>query len=662
MEGRKPAPVYKGPVHTFAQSARSGDVSKVEAVARQGGDDVNARDPFGFVALNWAMVRENEPVARALLALGADPNLRSAGSGQQGAAPLARALDQHRFDLADLMLAHGARMEGDTDLCRYQMGPVLLSDIKATRHCSWAGLLIETGRFDLLDAEARAGHLDGAPRAADATDIMIAMVTPAKPMIAIDDHSELDNAFQAALDGHDDAVARRLAPYANRRFPDDLVRKLLAKGRTDLAVTAILAAPDKFGRSPTEGIIWASAAKAQHDQALAFLVDYGAELNLLDPGRVEQCRVAAAGDDVDALFACSKDAADRRLALEAQIAAHDEAGFAAAVHEAADLRERDKAALTYDVAKSGSAAMLQALLARGASPNRQFQSLVLDGRTMKPIPVAPSYAGPLAPRAQAWAQASGYADRLRLGGDPLTEAVRRSDTVMIQMLADAGAESLVGQAQSIGGMDRGPHFSWMMPGQADDSEKYPNGPDKAAMRNLDVLATAIVKRDGPQALESVFNEAVAEGWNDVLTLLLAKGFKGSEARGPDFIWHAWTGLQYACKPSTGEILVRAGVRVDYPLIPSRNGWRPEKMVAAGCRDPASASVLIKAGLAGVNDLDENGRTVLDTAIQYRHPQMADAIRALGGKTAADLDPAAFQNRKAKLRTDEDLDLVQSEDQ
>jgi hypothetical protein len=662
VEGHKPEAVYSGPVHTFAQAARSGDVSKVEAVATQGGQDVNARDPFGFVALNWAMVRENEPVARALLALGADPNLRSGGSGQQGAAPLARALDQRRFDLANLMLAHGARMEGDTDLCRYQIGPVFLGDIKPTKHCSWAGLLIEAGRFDMLDAQARAGHLDRLPHASGAPDIMVAMFTPAKPMIAIDDRGELDNAFQAALAGHDDALARRLAPYANRRIPDDLVRKLLEKGRTDLAAAAILAEPDKFGRSPTEGLIWASAAKARHDEALAFLVDFGAELNLLTLGRLEQCRGAAAVGDVDALFACSKEAAERRLAIEARIAGHDDAGFAAAVHEAADLRERDKAALTYDVAKSGSPAMLQALLARGASPNRQFQSVVLDGRTMKPIPVASSYAGRRASQAQAWAQASGYANRLLLGGDPLTEAVKRSDTVMIQMLADAGVENLVGQAQSVGGMARGPHFSWMMPGQVDDAEKYPNGPDKTAMRSLDVLATAIVKRDGPQALEPVFREAVSEGWNDVLTLLLAKGFKGSEAQGPDFIWQAWSGLQYACKPSTGEILVRAGVRVDYPLIPSRNGWRPEKMVAASCRDPASAGVLIKAGLAGVNDLDENGRTVLDTAIQYRHPQMADAIRALGGKTAADLNPTAFQNRKAKLRKDDDLDLVQSEDQ
>ena len=662
VEGQKPVPIYSGPVHTFAQAARSGDVSKVEAVARQGGEDVNARDPFGFVALNWAMVRGNEPVARALLAHGADPNLQSTAGIQPGAAPLARALDQHRFQLADLMLAHGARLEGDTGLCNYPTGPVFIGDLKPTKHCSWAGLLIETGRFDLLDAEARADHLDRPSHASGAPDMMVAMFTPAKPVVAIDDRGELDNAFQAALDGHDDALALRLAPYADRRFPDDLVRRLLAKDRPDLARAAVLSHPDKVGRSPTEGMIWASAAKFGKDQALAFLVAYGGELNLLSPARVEACQSAAAKGDVDALFACAKEAGERRMALEARIAAHDEPGFAAALREVSDVRERDKTTLTLDVAKGGTPAMLKALLDRGASANGQVPMVVYDGATMKPISQPPAYTGRLEQQAQAWAQASGYADRSRSGGYPLSEAVKRSDLEMIRMLADAGAENLVGQAQSVGGMARGPRFGMMLPGQTEDSETYPNGPNPAAMRSLDVLVTAIAEKDGPQALEPVFREAVGHGWNDVLTLLLAKGFKGSEAQGPDFIWQAWAGLESPCKPSTGDILVRAGVRVDYPLIPSRNGWRPEKIVAASCRDPASAGVLIKARLAGVNDLDEDGRTVLDTAIQYRHPQMADAIRALGGKTAANLDPTAFQLRKAQVRREDDLDLVQSGEQ
>ena len=400
-----------------------------------------------------------------------------------------------------------------------------------------------------------------------------------------------------------------------------------------------------------------SAVNAGQDQALAFLVDYGGELKLLDMARLSTCQAAASHGAVDVLLACAREAADRRSRLDDLIKRHDEAGFSALLASVADVSERDKVTLSVDVSRSGTAAMLALLLRRGASPDGQGPYAIYDPVAMKPLPGPVAYSGSLRGEAQAWAQASGYTERTTSGGYPLTLAVKRSDAEMVLLLADAGAENLEGAAVSVGGMDRGERFSMMLPDQVEDTETYPNGPDAAAMRVLGVLVVAIARTEGPQSLEAIFREATAQGWNDVLLLVLANGFRASEARGPDFIWESWAGLNGACKPSTGEVLVHAGLHADYPLVPARNGWRPEKIVAASCRDPASASVLIRAGLAHIDEIDDDGQTVLDTALQYRHPQMADAIRKLGGETAEQVDRPAYERRKARLRRENDSDLT-----
>lgn len=163
------------------------------------------------------------------------------------------------------------------------------------------------------------------------------------------------------------------------------------------------------------------------------------------------------------------------------------------------------------------------------------------------------------------------------------------------------------------------------------------------------------------SLEELFWHAIGFGFDDVLELIVTSGFDPSRAVRPDRFWQAWSGLGSACKPSTGRLLVLYGVNARYPLDPQLNGWLPQKIVAAGCRNPDSAAVLVEAGLAPINELDDGGRTVLDEALArpYR-PMMQAALRALGGLPGAEVDASGRVARMVELREGYDLDLEQSE--
>ena len=145
------------------------------------------------------------------------------------------------------------------------------------------------------------------------------------------------------------------------------------------------------------------------------------------------------------------------------------------------------------------------------------------------------------------------------------------------------------------------------------------------------------------------------------TRLLQVAVDPRQAARPDVIWQRWAGLGHPCKPSTGRLLVRYGVDARYPLDPRRNGWRPQRIVASGCRNPDSAAVLVEAGLAPINELDEHGRTVLDQALdRHYRPQMQAALKALGGRPGMEVDPEGHARRLSVEREGGDLDLEQSE--
>ena len=194
----------------------------------------------------------------------------------------------------------------------------------------------------------------------------------------------------------------------------------------------------------------------------------------------------------------------------------------------------------------------------------------------------------------------------------------------------------------------------------DDSQSLPSGPGAEKLRAYRLIAAEAARLYGPQALEGAFASAVYSGYDDLLQVLLEVGFKPAQARRPERIWSNWSTLGTPCKPSTGRLLLRSGLRVDYP--PSdETRWPPLHALAAGCRNSRSVAALVEGGLE-VNRLSVDGETPLDVALQYRKTAIADALRALGGRTAAEVAPARVAADAEQARTEDDLDLEQSERQ
>jgi hypothetical protein len=479
LAGRRPAARFSGLAKTFAEAARSGSVANLDRLARRGGLDVNARDTFGSTALDWAMLRGDEAMARALIAYGADSGLRlrcGVGPYDCGAAPLARALQQHRVALANLMLAKGAAITGDTGLCGAygRVGP----DQGRRQPCSWAALLVESGRFDLLAAEARAGRLDGPSPAMAATGAPD----------PIDGRGELDQIFWRALEHGDKAIAFGLAPYVGRSQPEPLIRKALATGRPDLADIILKTRYRRAAHSLAEANLWRSAAMAGQHQALSFLVDYGGELNLLSPAELVACGRSAAAGDVPALFACARTAALRHNALTRAIKDQDTLRFQALLSRAADVGERDKKTLVLEAAADGTAPMLKALLRRGADPNPPMQNASWLG----PPQVsenAPVFVGALSDQAQRWAGTAHYAEWMRPGTSPLETAVRRGEPAIVQVLADADPIDLNVQVQQLSRQRSAPSTGGA-PGQVESLADLSADADQKRQRIEDILDAA----------------------------------------------------------------------------------------------------------------------------------------------------------------------------
>ena len=127
-------------------------------------------------------------MAMALLAAGADPR-NDPSAGRDEGPPLARALSQKRIELAHRLIEAGAVMEGSTGACRigfYEAPPEPFTN----SGCSWAGLLIQAGAFDLLDLQAAQGRL-----------------------ATIDSTGDLAGAFLTAAAAPGETVVARLLPH-----------------------------------------------------------------------------------------------------------------------------------------------------------------------------------------------------------------------------------------------------------------------------------------------------------------------------------------------------------------------------------------------------------------------------------------------------------------
>lgn len=652
VEGKKPSKKYTGKIGNLDEAVRSGEVAQVETMAAKFPDQLNMRNLFGQTPLTLAMSRGEEPTARALLERGADPNLRYRDldlESDTGAAPLARALSQGRFELARLMLAKGARMTGQTGLCDW-LGRRALADLTTAegpknRKCSWAGLLIATGQFDLLDQQAAAGALDRPVR-----DIALQTYSETEkpdPVVAIDEEGELQAAFFDAVAHKDEAVAGRLLRHVghNQAFEPQVFERLLQLKRVDLARTFILSRGSAAARSEAEADLWRLAAAAGQDDALAFLYDFGGNLNLLPQQQLIMCQALARTGDVAGLAGCVRSAATRRTAMKAALDMGEFAKFDALAAEAADVKERNKRTLIELAAERAPASTLGKLLSRGAAP-----------RTFGYSRLTRVYAGPF--RTEAEATSAPDPGPEPLSRPPIIVVAQRGDVECLKLLVDAGSKVLamdVFSAAKVG--YRTPGLSTDFNTDVDDdSERYPNRADPESLVAVSLLAAEAARAGNAQSLESTFESAVYSGYNDVLEALLSNGFDARKAKRPELIWSNVAGFDEPCKPSTIQILLRAGLPTTYPP----NAWTrlpPLHSIAARCRNPKSAAVL--AAAVDVNLISVDGQTALDVAIQYRQTRFAAALRALGGKTAKEVDPHFVAAREQAARETNDLDLQQS---
>lgn len=623
-----PADRYEGDVTTWAQAARSGDPARLSEVPT--GQDVNAPDALGATALGWAMRRRDEPMAMALLAAGADPR-PGPSAGRDEAPPLAQALKQKRFELAHRLIAAGAAMNGSTGACRigfYEPPPEPFTN----SGCSWAGLLIKAGAFDLLDQQAAEGRL-----------------------AAIDGTGDLAGAFLTAAAARDDAVVGRLLPhvgYEGAGGGSEVLKRLLTL-RPDLVLPYVLHHGAEAARSEAEAGVWRAAAEGGQMEAVTFLWDYGADLNLLPVDTLAGCADRARVGDIEALLGCVEEAGRRRQALHAAIRGGDEPEFERLVAEAADMRERGKGSQLAVAVDAGSLEMVQALLKRGANLTP----------TYAPERERTAYGGGLKARAEAVAAASGYAQSLRHDQPSLQRAAERGDVAMMRALSNAGARGAANLAKWAGNLGNPPAGLNSVFQARESSADHEDLPNRAVDRNFDVYRLLIAEAarvEGPQSLEDAFSSGVYSGYNDALQVMLDNGLDLSKVKAPERIWSSLTVLGTPCKPSTARLLVANRLTQTYAPNDYTH-WSPVQSFAAGCADARVADVLIREGGMDVNEVGIDGNAALDVAMAYNRQANVDALKRLGGLTAAVVAPDADRARKAERRAQDDLDLEQSED-
>ncbi len=623
-EGKRPKVRYTGSVRTYAEAARSADPSKLASVP--GSVDINARDLLGRTGLNWALYRNDGEMARLLVERGSDPSIRppSSGGDFDGSAPLAQALRMKSAALVSAMLDRGARFSGATGLCADRREPEQM----LAPECDWIGLLVMAGRADLLERAVRDRKATG--------------IAGEQSII----QGEIGSGFARALDSRQEDAVIQLLPLVEGGDPSFWVHRLMKAGRFDLAQRYVALHEQELGRSKAESMLWAAAAKADQEVALVFLANYGGELNLLPQPQLILCRTAASRGDLGALATCVREAADRRLRIETRIKAGDTAGLLALAREAADLHEYRRATIIDLVAQHGTAAMITAL-APLVAPVRLDQF----GEQRQT-----SYPDARFPQVASWDGLAALKQRLDTFSMVANTAVERNNPALVASLA---ALKPTGVAPALKGyMGRIEPRIPMDPMEDASTETLPNAPGADKMAMIRSLVSVVATTDGPQAMEEALGSAVRAGWNDVIRLMLGAGFSGEKAERPDQLWQSWAGLSSACKPSTGELLTSAGVKIDYPLDARLNGEPPLWIVAAACKNPASAAVLVRAG-ADVNTLsglEGDGDTMVDVALQRRKPLMAEALRKLRGVTSAQL-PSGKSSKRQEARGDVDWDLV-----
>lgn len=625
IKGRTRAEAYAGPVISYAEAARTHRLSELQALEASGRTDFAARDKFDRTALAWAVYNGDAEIVTWLLTRTQDVSV------SEYQTPLAaHALHADRIDMARAIVAAAGDPPSDTQLCEFRLyGPP-----NENKGCTWAGLLILKQQWDLL-ANLRTRGVDPGYEVA----------------------LELD----AALGRGDLPMAERVAILPSEGLDSWRLNQYLRARAWPILAQLRPGQLDRVARTRAEASVWDSAVQNRQWPAFAFLVDHGADLNLLSADRLEACRASAGAGDVADLFDCVKEAQAVRERFSAVVAHGDIAAAAAMLEEVTDLAERDKVGLAPIAFRVGNAAMMAGLVDAGLL-------IRIDANPGYGPPIGGSpglrdggfYDGALLAQVDAWAS-EGHDQALRESGwiDPINGAIATSDVDMLAALTRRPVRFL-GRSASFAMERAGRTGMEFYPGDVDTSG-LPDRPPEALDRILSVIAPAIVRAEGPTGLDELMRHAVAAGWNGLIADWVALGYEFSQAATPVQVIEAWAGFNGQCRPETAHFL--ANGKLNW-----RSVYRPEdapmpifQKIAATCRDSRTVAALVALGVGDVNELTPYGTTGLDEARQRNRTAMVAALRAAGARTAQEIDPDRARALKVQTWLGDDPDLMQTED-
>lgn len=192
-----------------AASAASGNLAGVSRALEQHAN-VNAKDEYNNTSLNWAALWGHAEVVRRLLEAGADVENKGSGGGLT---PLANAASRGHFDVAQILLDHGARVTDDL-LSVIQTKVNILEEnseggmVTEEGVASWKGVLdffiTERMKQDLPDVVPHlsstdpAERRDAATRVAEAAQRGIDVAAAASPLPALLSDADPDTRGQAS--------------------------------------------------------------------------------------------------------------------------------------------------------------------------------------------------------------------------------------------------------------------------------------------------------------------------------------------------------------------------------------------------------------------------------------------------------------------------------
>ena len=554
--------------------------------------DIEAKDFLGYTALRWASERGNSAMILRLLEEGAAPAYE--GENALNPSPLAMALQRRDNAVVDALIARGATVGRIANFCDlYEYNQ---------RHCTWAGLMALAGRQDLW----------------------------AKIPTEIGGEG-LYSEFSLALKNSDESALAFALPAMPDRTAVLAMNVALKSDRPDLVMGLAAHAGMAAARSQTEARIWRAAVEGQHASALVYLYQSGKDLNLLSAQRVEDCVQAASRGDVAALEACVGEATAKRQSMVAQLDAGDLAGFKAAIVEIADWDERNKQTMLGLAAAKADVEAVELLMARGAKVNPPHIFFASDDI----IQVS-----------------SG--DNVQSIIPPIQTAYDRRDVPLMRVLGPHDGGSLHMRLMSDALKD-GRDFSSFE--ESRDLTPFVNRPEPEAMQLLEAFIPIVAQGEKAQfELSNLYLSAARKGFEDVMQLIVDNGLVLRDVADPGAIWSSWSGNGTPCKPSTGQMLLRHGLPLNYE--PKEVGaYSPVRQVVTTCRNPDSLSVLLDAG-ADLNAVDAfYGETALDAVgtMVYRAQMRAEIVRR-GGKTALEVDPEGHSRRKTQSAQVTDPDL------